>query len=650
MSAPSKVDESHVFAAAEGLVSTGGGLLPDVGQVTGQEEQLRELEKTLQHLDVPVVTLPPAGGTAEYSFPSNWPSTPSEGHRPSLDSGANVGYAAVLNSRIAVVDVDTKNGGCPDQVRTDLESAEVRIYMEVITPSGGRHFWCEGHKNLPNRQFGEGAHLEGALWQGVDVLTRGKLVFLPGSTRFRPEYKGMGYRIVYNRLAELARPRGDGLKLLKLLNAVSQKQREGVAADVPRVTRNTDYRDLVALVRDQEEGARNESLYKIVLRYLQYGPDHPAWSTIRGEFVQAALDAGLSTNETESTIGSAEKKAGARESKAELVDGIEADHLRDRVFTPEELAFRGRVEPLVGNILYRDTLAQISGPPGSYKSFLAVALACAVASGRSVGHHCVSRPGNVLYIAAEGASGMHDRVRAWCEHNDADYQEVGSRLKFLEGAVDLTVSRQREQLRELIEEHDLSLVIVDTRALCTPGADENSATEQGEIISGLEAMRRFTGCGVLVVHHSSKSASGGRGSNAWDAAVWTDLRVTGKALLLSLNVHKHKDAPAGMNYLIALRPVVVGDGPTRTLVLTGIQPEGSQVLNSTQQKILECLRKNDSREGMSRKQIVELLEPLGVKQSTVYENVKGLVGANIVEIVIAAGGGQAVKLVDERME
>ncbi|EPI3171732.1 AAA family ATPase [Salmonella enterica subsp. enterica serovar Cerro] len=57
-------------------------------------------------------------------------------------------------------------------------------------------------------------------------------------------------------------------------------------------------------------------------------------------------------------------------------------------------------------------LCSIYGPGGSFKSFLAVSLACHIASGTSWGGRRVNQ-GAVLFIAGEGGTGVSRRIRAW---------------------------------------------------------------------------------------------------------------------------------------------------------------------------------------------------------------------------------------------
>ena len=74
--------------------------------------------------------------------------------------------------------------------------------------------------------------------------------------------------------------------------------------------------------------------------------------------------------------------------------------------------FNSQQDYVIKNILPADTLTCIYGASGSYKSCLAVSLACHVATGLPWAGHRV-RQNSVLYIAAEGSTGVARRIRAW---------------------------------------------------------------------------------------------------------------------------------------------------------------------------------------------------------------------------------------------
>jgi putative DNA primase/helicase len=96
---------------------------------------------------------------------------------------------------VAVVDVDPRNGSDIEKTRQLLDGLNVRIFAEIATPSGGRHFYIAGHPELPST-----SNLDG--WPGIDILSYGKLVFLPGTQR--PKYGGVGYGVIFDDLEALA--------------------------------------------------------------------------------------------------------------------------------------------------------------------------------------------------------------------------------------------------------------------------------------------------------------------------------------------------------------------------------------------------------------------------------------------------------------
>jgi Bifunctional DNA primase/polymerase, N-terminal len=112
-------------------------------------------------------------------------------------AGFEVGDCLCVNTgkRIVVVDVDPRNGGDIDAVRTWLDRWGIRIFAEVITPSGGRHFYIAGSPGLTTVH----GRLPGL--PGVDLQAEKANVFLPGM--LRPKYGGKGYKIVFNDLDTL---------------------------------------------------------------------------------------------------------------------------------------------------------------------------------------------------------------------------------------------------------------------------------------------------------------------------------------------------------------------------------------------------------------------------------------------------------------
>jgi hypothetical protein len=238
-------------------------------------------------------------------------------------------------------------------------------------------------------------------------------------------------------------------------------------------------------------------------------------------------------------------------------EAVTRPSMRSRLLTVSDLSGLQPVRPLIDGLLYRDTLAQLSGPPGQYKSFLAIAMACAVAHGGTFEGHVVPEAGPVIYVAAEGATGARARILAWCELSNVEPASLDGQLYVLPEPIQLGATADITEAADMAAAVGALLLILDTRARCTLGLEENSATEQGRAIQNAEAIQRASGATVLAVHHSGRGGDHGRGSTAWDGAVWSDLRMSGAELHAKLTCAKHKDVPDGCDHHFRLVPHTV---------------------------------------------------------------------------------------------
>src|SRR4051812_24139066 len=105
-------------------------------------------------------------------------------------------------------------------------------------------------------------------------------------------------------------------------------------------------------------------------------------------------------------------------------DEFAADHLRPRdlartkkspsrprIWTAEELHGIPDLEHLIEGILSVGSIAAMYGKPAAYKTFVALLISFAIATGLPFAGHAV-RQGQVLYIAAEGTGGIRRRFAA----------------------------------------------------------------------------------------------------------------------------------------------------------------------------------------------------------------------------------------------
>ena len=137
----------------------------------------------------------------EFVRPRGWPSLTAEGNQNRIgEFRCYKALCAICGKPIAVVDVDPRNGGDIEKVRALLDELKVRIFAEVDTPSGGKHFYIAGHPDLPSiHSTVKNERLPG--FPGVDIQSFGCNVFAPGTQR--PKYGGAGYVIVSDDLDAL---------------------------------------------------------------------------------------------------------------------------------------------------------------------------------------------------------------------------------------------------------------------------------------------------------------------------------------------------------------------------------------------------------------------------------------------------------------
>lgn len=212
---------------------------------------------------------------------------------------------------------------------------------------------------------------------------------------------------------------------------------------------------------------------------------------------------------------------------------------RRPLLTRSELATLPQPSPLITDTLDARTVAVLAGRRGSAKSLLALDWACCLATGKPWQSREVVQ-GSVLWIAAEGAYGLHQRVSAW---EQAWRRRVPDRALLTRcEAVNLFSGRGWDEL--LAEAHQVqpALVVVDTWARCTVGARENDNSDATLSTTRLEALRQL-GATTLVVAHSNADDTKTRGATALEDNVDTVYRTRGEDGRFLVERTKRKDGP-----------------------------------------------------------------------------------------------------------
>lgn len=236
---------------------------------------------------------------------------------------------------------------------------------------------------------------------------------------------------------------------------------------------------------------------------------------------------------------------------------------------------------MVGQLVPERGVGFLGGPSGSYKSFVAVALAIGTAYRAPImdrHEFAVDRARKVLYVAAEGSEGVSLRSRAARRRLGIT---AGRQFMVYRRAVDLTSEHDFADLRAFILEQGFEFVVVDTFRQTTLGVNENDNTEVGLVLGRLLALRDEHGIGSMLVDHTNKSANGladlgGAGAKRANAdyVLMIDLPngERGRDQQRTLRVAKLKDKVDGRTWPIRLEAVpsvVDADGDASAVAVVG---------------------------------------------------------------------------------
>ena len=294
------------------------------------------------------------------------------------------------------------------------------------------------------------------------------------------------------------------------------------------------------------------------------------------------------------------------------VDPVEA--LMAEMLDRDGLDALSRPQPLIWDVLDKDSESWLIAPSGGFKSFIALDMAMHVAMGLPWRGKKVDG-GPVVYIVAEGSKGIGMRVEAW----EKVYGRRSEGVRYLPRPVQVSDPEGGwKVLVEACRRIGPAMIVIDTQARVTVGIEENSAKEVGVFIRAISELREATRACVLVVHHTGKSGLGARGSSALYAAADTELRVERPEkreerlqLTATISTSKQKDMEEDTGFQIEMERVDLGLDPHSGRPLSSLalkpydpfwtppdrpEPEHRANLVPNQAAILEVLREHANNE------------------------------------------------------
>lgn len=229
------------------------------------------------------------------------------------------------------------------------------------------------------------------------------------------------------------------------------------------------------------------------------------------------------------------------------------DHVRDLLTAPTPIPY------LVPGLLARDTLALVSGPPKSLKSFWSDGLANAIGTG---GHFdsVLTNASPVITICGEGRHGIGRRKKAWeIRHGlslaDAPVYVSKTAARLCEPVAAYEVEQAVQRIADATGEAP-GLIVVDTLQRNMGAGDENSTADVSRLILHLDRhLREPFGCCVMIVHHTGHATNErARGSSVLPASVDTAFMVARSGELVTVSAQFAKDwaAPEPMTYRLQI--------------------------------------------------------------------------------------------------
>ncbi|WP_423195853.1 helicase RepA family protein [Cupriavidus sp. H19C3] len=321
------------------------------------------------------------------------------------------------------------------------------------------------------------------------------------------------------------------------------------------------------------------------------------------------------------------------------LDVVFADELPDTYEAPDEL---------VQGLLTVGGSSLVYGDSNSGKTFFVIHLAAAIALGIDwMGRR--TEPGLVLYLAAESPDSVRSRLQAYKRHycvRMPNFAVVKSPMNLFADDTDTDAIIKTVKMMEARRKQPVRLIVGDTLARLSAGANENMGQDMGVVVSRIDRIRIECGAHFMLIHHSGKNAAAGaRGWNGVRAAVDVELEVTDHAGGRCAEVTKNRDLGSkGERIGFALDVVEAGTtkwGETATtcVVAPAAAPErrsgtrtGSSSKRSSgpkhstiESRVMALLREHTT--GMKKADVVEHVVKGGGAASSVYRVIQDLVTA-----------------------
>ena len=237
----------------------------------------------------------------------------------------------------------------------------------------------------------------------------------------------------------------------------------------------------------------------------------------------------------------------------ERLNVVFADSLGDEFQAPDELV-EGLLTVGASSVVYGDS--------NSGKTFFVLDMGCAIARGVEwMGRR--TEPGLVIYLATEAPASIKTRIQAYQKHHNCtvpNFAIVQTPVNFHRD------NKDTKDVVTMIEEVEAALgqkarlIVGDTLARISSGANENSGDDMGPIMERFDYLARKSGAHVLIIHHNGKDAAkGARGWSGIRAHIDTEIELKDENNIRTASITKQRELGGkGDNICFKLSVVEMG--------------------------------------------------------------------------------------------
>lgn len=275
-------------------------------------------------------------------------------------------------------------------------------------------------------------------------------------------------------------------------------------------------------------------------------------------------------------------------------DDVSPTLSRFHIFGADEFSDGPDRQYLIDGVAPDADIVMITGASGAAKTFFSIDMVASIALNKQWRGRNVQQ-GRVIYIAAEGADGVRKRLKAYKKYHNVKFDNS---FGVITDAPDLRNVEDINILADSINRNGgARVVVLDTLAQTTPGANENSSEDMGKVMSHCKSLRKATGALIILIHHTGKDETrGARGWSGMKAAMDAEIeikRINGKRIA---TITKQKDGEEGAVFAFTLEPVYWEDSEGNTISSCVVKydetlqrPKGPKLAGKWQQAVYKAV-------------------------------------------------------------